>query len=106
VRITIDHPSPDGLTQESWTFWISDSYKGRDKISAVLDEYALWHRPSTRHKLRVQAKWERLSHGRCWGANELDAPVEPPQWVCDAVVKRITEAIAFLVETEKHEDRV
>jgi hypothetical protein len=101
MNITIDIPSANSLSMESWRFWVSDSFRSTTGISAVLDSYTTSRRPSMRHKFRIEQKWERLNARarRYPGDGLLGTPPEMPQFVRDEVMKQINQSIVFVVET-------
>jgi hypothetical protein len=100
MRITVDHPSPDKLSQESWAFYVSDSWHGHDGIAVVLDSYTVSKRASVREKLRAESEWSRWGTHGFGSVIRLEKPPKVPQWVRTAVVKRINESILFLQQTD------
>ena len=100
MRITVDHPSSDELTQESWAFYISDSWHDYDGIAVVLDTYTVSKRSNFREKLRAESEWSRWGTCGFGGVLRLDKPPKIPEWVRTSVVKKINESITFLPQTE------
>jgi hypothetical protein len=100
MRITVDHPSPDGLSQESWAFYVSDSWHGHDGIAVVLDSYTVSKRFSSRDTLRAESEWSRWGTRGFGSVMKLAKPPEVPQWVRASVVKKINESITFLQLTD------
>jgi hypothetical protein len=100
MRITVEHPSPDELSQESWAFYVSDSWHGHDGIAVVLDSYTVLKRPSVREKLRADSEWSRWGTAGFGGVKKLATPPEVPRWVRASVVKTINESIRFLQQTD------
>jgi hypothetical protein len=100
MRINVDHPSPDELSQESWAFYVSDSWHGYDGIAVVLDSYTVSKRTSVRDKLRAESEWSRWGTRGFGSVMRLANPPEVPQWVRTSVVRKINESITFLQQTD------
>jgi hypothetical protein len=100
MRVTIDHPSPDGLSQESWAFYIADSWHDYDGIAVVLDSYTVSKRATVRDKLRAESEWSRWATRGFGSVMRLAKPPEVPQWVRTSVIKKINESITFLQQTD------
>ena len=100
MRVTIDHSSPDELSQESWGFYVSDGWHGYDGIAVVLDSYTVSKRSSIRDKLRAESEWSRWGTRGFGSVMRLAKPPEVPQWVRGRVVKKINESITFLQLTD------
>lgn len=102
MHITIESPlSPDGLSQERWTFAVWADM-GRDDIRVVYDGYELLQRPSTRHKLKLRASWQRL-RGRLGYKTDfqpLDQAPEVPTWVQEQARAKVAESITFVLMPE------
>lgn len=96
MRITVDHPSRDELSQESWGFYVSDSWHGQEGITVVLDRYTIAKRATVRDKLRADSEWSRWGTAGFGSVMKLSKPPQVPQWVRAIVAKRINESIRFL----------
>jgi hypothetical protein len=96
VRITVEHPSTDELSQETWAFYVSDSWHGHDGIAVVLDSYTFSKRLTVRDKFRAHSEWSRWGTTGFGGVTKLANPAHVPPWVRDRVVRMITESITFL----------
>ena len=100
MRITVDHPSSDGLSQKSWAFYVSDSWHGHDGIAVVLDSYTVSKRLTVRDKLRADSEWSRWGTRGFGSVMKLAKPPDVPPWLRASVVKKINESIMFLQQTD------
>ena len=96
MRITVEHPSVDNLSKETWAFYVSDSWHGHEGVAVVLDSYTVLKRLTVRDKFRAESEWSRWGTTGFGGVAKLAKPPNVPQWVRANVVKKITESIAFL----------
>jgi hypothetical protein len=100
MRVTIDHPSPNGLSQESWAFYVADSWHDYDGIAVVLDSYTVSRRLTANDKFRAESEWSRWATRGFGSVTRLVKPPEVPQWVRTNVIKKINESISFLQQTD------
>src|SRR5262245_49494808 len=100
MRITIDHLSRDELSQQSWAFYVTDNWHGREGIAVVLDRYTVSKRLSTGEKLRAEGEWSRWGTAGFGGVMKMAKPPEVPEWVRARVVAKINEAILFVRQTD------
>ena len=100
MRISVDHPSPDELSQESWAFYVSDSWHGHDGIAVVLDSYTVSKRATVRDKLRAESEWSRWGTRGFGSVMRLAKPPDVPQWVRANVIRKINESITFLPQSD------
>jgi hypothetical protein len=100
MRITVDHPSRDELSHESWGFYVSDSWHGQEGIAVVLDRYTVSRRATVRDTLRAESEWSRWGTAGFGSVMKLSKPPQVPQWVRAIVVRKITDSIRFLSLTD------
>jgi hypothetical protein len=100
MRISVEHPSRDDLSKQSWDFYISDSWHGHEGIAVVLDRYTLSKRPTVGDKHRADSEWSRWGTAGFGGIMKLAKPPEVPQWVRARVVEKINESISFVQQSD------
>src|SRR5512147_1668162 len=100
MRIVIDHSSADGLSQESWAFYITDNWHGHEGIAVVFDTYTISKRATPGEKLRAQSEWSRWGTRGFGGVIKLDKPPKVPQWVRSNVLQKIQESIVFVNQSD------
>lgn len=67
-KVTLVHPSEDGLSQVQWHFY---EYNTR----LLVDGYEELNRPSLRHKFKTSGRWGRLSNIRENSIRREDVPL-------------------------------
>ena len=100
MRVSIEHASPDGLSQESWAFYIADSWHDYDGIAVVLDSYTVSKRATVRDRFRAESEWSRWATRGFGSVMRLAKAPDVPQWVRTNVIKKINESITFLQHTD------
>jgi hypothetical protein len=55
----IERTAADGLSGQVWKFHVEASYSSPN-VAVMCVYYAEMERPSTRHKMRVKAKWDNM----------------------------------------------
>jgi hypothetical protein len=96
MRITVDHPAADALSQQSWIFYVTDNWHGHDGIAVVLDNFVVSTRRSVSEKFRAESEWSRWGTHGFGSVIRLEKPPTVPQWVRTNVIKRINESITFI----------
>ena len=100
MRITVDHPSTDELSQQSWVFYVTDNWHGHDGIAVVLDNFIVSTRRHVSEKFRAESEWSRWGTHGFGSVIRLENAPHVPQWVRTTVIKRITESITFLRQSD------
>lgn len=100
MRITVDQPSADELSQQSWVFYVTDNWHGHDGIAVVLDNFIVSARRSVSEKFRAESEWSRWGTHGFGSVIRLEKPPHVPQWVRTNVIKRINESITFLRQSD------
>jgi hypothetical protein len=100
MRITVDHPSADELSQQSWVFYVTDNWHGHDGIAVVLDNFIVSTRRSVSEKFRAESEWSRWGTHGFGSVIRLENAPHVPQWVRTNVIKRINESITFLRQSD------
>jgi len=101
MRITVDQPSADELSQQSWVFYVTDNWHGHDGIAVVLDNFITSTRRTVGEKFRAESEWSRWGTHGFASVIRLDKPPHVPQSVRTNVIKRINESITFLRQSDR-----
>ena len=100
MRITVDQPGADELSQQSWVFYVTDNWHGHDGIAVVLDNFIVSTRHSISEKFRAESEWSRWGTHGFGSVTRLEKPPHVPQFVRTNVIKRINESITFLSQSD------
>jgi hypothetical protein len=100
MRITVDHPYADELSQQSWFFYVTDNWHGHDGIAVVLDNFIVSTRRSVSAKFRAERAWSRWGTHGFGSVIRLENAPHVPQWVRTNVIMRINESSTCLRQSD------